>query len=114
MTTTVTPHEMDRTVLCVSARPDEMLTKFLAACGWQVAHAKTTALAERMIERDNIKVGLIELPENCSSQHLSALEACMRRVETNWVAQIEPGQSDNELVSRSSSTIVSISLPGPA
>jgi DNA-binding NtrC family response regulator len=100
MTTTVTPHEMDRTVLCVSARPDEMLTKFLAACGWQVAHAKTTALAERMIERDNIKVGLIELPENCSSQHLSALEACMRRVETNWVAQIEPGQSDNELVSR--------------
>jgi DNA-binding NtrC family response regulator len=100
MTTTATPHEMDRTVLCVSARPDEMLTKFLAACGWQVAHAKTTALAERMIERDNIKVGLIELPENCSSQHLSALEACMRRVETNWVAQIEPGQSDNELVSR--------------
>jgi DNA-binding NtrC family response regulator len=100
MTTTVTPHEMDRTVLCVSARPDEMLTKFLAACGWQVAHAKTTALAERTIERDNIKVGLIELPENCSSQHLSALEACMRRVETNWVAQIEPGQSDNELVSR--------------
>ena len=100
MTTTVTPHEMDRTVLCVSAKPDEMLTKFLAACGWQVAHAKTTALAERMIERDNIKVGLIELPEDCSSQHLSALEACMRRVETNWVAQIAPGQSDNELVSR--------------
>jgi DNA-binding NtrC family response regulator len=95
-----TPQETDRTVLCVSAGPDELLAKFLAACGWQVAHAKTTAIAERMIERDNIKVGLIELPEDCSLQYLSALEACMRRVQTNWVAVIGPGQADNELVSR--------------
>ncbi len=95
-----TPHDMERTVLCVSARPDEMLSKFLAACGWQVVHAKTTAIAERMVERDNIKVGLIELPEDCSTQYLSALEGCMRRGEANWVAQIAPGQSDNELVSR--------------
>src|ERR1700677_1030357 len=99
MNTTDTPHDSDRTVLCVSSRPDETLTRFLATWGWQVVHAKTTTLAERMIERDNIKVGLIELPETCSSQYLSALEACMRRVDTNWVAQIAPGQSDNELVS---------------
>jgi DNA-binding NtrC family response regulator len=100
MTKTDTPHDADRTVLCVSSKPDEILTKFLAACGWQVVHAKTTALAERVIERDNIKVGLIELPEDCSTQYLSALEACMRRVETNWVAQIAPGQADHEPVSR--------------
>ena len=100
MTKTETPHDADRTVLCVSSKPDEILTRFLAACGWQVVHAKTTALAERVIERDNIKVGLIELPEDCSTQYLSALEACMRRVETNWVAQIAPGQADHEPVSR--------------
>ena len=49
MTKTDTPHDADRTVLCVSSKPDEILTKFLAACGWQVVHAKTTALAERVI-----------------------------------------------------------------
>jgi DNA-binding NtrC family response regulator len=87
-------------VLYVSARPDDLLAKFLAACDWHVVHAKTTALAERVIERDNIKVGLIDLPEDCTSQHLSALESCMRRVETNWVAQIAPGQADNELIGR--------------
>jgi DNA-binding NtrC family response regulator len=100
MNTTCTPHDTDRTVLCISATPDEILTKFLAACGWQVAYAKTTAIAERVIERDNIKVGLVELPEDCTSQYLSALETCMQRGETNWVAEIAPGQADDELVSR--------------
>lgn len=100
MNTTRSPHDTDRTVLCVSATPDHILTKFLAACGWHVVHAKTTALAERMIERDNIKVGLIDLPEDCTPLQLSALQSCMRRVETNWVAQIAPGQADNDLIGR--------------
>jgi DNA-binding NtrC family response regulator len=100
MSTTGSSHDRERTVLCVSAAPDEMLDQFLAASGWHVTHAKTTAIAERLIERDNVKVGLIELPEPCTSQHLSALETCMRRMETNWVAQIAPGQADDELVSR--------------
>jgi len=77
-----------------------MLVKFLSACGWQVAHAKTTALAERIIERDRVRVGLIELPAHCTPQHLSALEACMQRVDANWIAQIEPGQTSDALVSR--------------
>ncbi|RFU44609.1 sigma-54 dependent transcriptional regulator [Paraburkholderia sp. DHOC27] len=100
MSTTASPPDTERTVLCVSATPDETLGRFLAASGWHVAHARTTAIAERVIERDNIKVGLLELPEDCTSQYLSALETCMRRMETNWVAQIAPGQADDELVSR--------------
>ena len=100
MNTTCSPHETERTLLCVSAKPDETLARFLAANGWQVVHAKNTAMAERLIERDNVKVGLIELPESCTSQYLSALESCVRRTETNWVAQIAPGQAEDELVSR--------------
>jgi DNA-binding NtrC family response regulator len=97
---TCTPADTDRTVLYVANAPDQKLVEFLAASGWHAVHAKSTAVAERMIERDNIKVGLVQLPEDCTSQQLSALALCMRRVETNWVAQIVPGQADNDLVSR--------------
>ncbi|MGF6470277.1 DNA-binding NtrC family response regulator [Paraburkholderia youngii] len=100
MTTTCTPADTERTVLYVANAPDQKLAEFLAASGWQAVHAKSTAVAERMIERGNIKVGLVQLPEDCTSQQLSAFALCMRRVETNWVAQIVPGQADNELVSR--------------
>ncbi|MGF6572599.1 sigma54 specific transcriptional regulator, Fis family [Paraburkholderia fungorum] len=100
MTTICTPVDAERTVLYVSSSPDQKLADFLAASGWQAVHAKSTAVAERMLERGNIKVGLVELPGDCTSQHLSALASCMRRVETNWVAQIVPGQAENELVSR--------------
>ncbi|WP_233835694.1 sigma-54-dependent transcriptional regulator [Paraburkholderia sp. ZP32-5] len=100
MTTTCMPADTERTVLYVANSPDQKLVDFLSAAGWQAVHAKSTAVAERMIERGNIKVGLVQLPENCTSQQLSALALCMRRVETNWVAQIVPGQTENELVSR--------------
>ena len=100
MNTTCTPVDTERTVLYVSNSPDQKLADFLAASGWQAVHAKSTAVAERMLERGNIKVGLVELPGDCTSQHLSALASCMRRVETNWVAQIAPGQAENELISR--------------
>jgi DNA-binding NtrC family response regulator len=100
MNTTCTPVETERTVLYVSNSPDQDLASFLAASGWQVMHARNTATAERLIERGNIKVGLVELPSDCTSQYLSVLASCMRRVETNWVAQIAPGQAENELVSR--------------
>ncbi|MBN3847846.1 sigma-54-dependent Fis family transcriptional regulator [Paraburkholderia sp. Ac-20342] len=100
MTTTCTPADTERTVLCVANSPDPKLVEFLAASGWQAVHAKSTAAAERMIERSNIKVGLVQLPEDCTSQQLSALASCMCGIQTNWVAQIVPGQSENELVSR--------------
>ncbi len=80
--------------------PDQKLASFLAESGWQTVHAKSTSVAERMIERGNIKVGLVELPGDCTSQQLPYMATCMRRVETNWVAQIVPGQAENELVSR--------------
>ncbi len=100
MNTTGTPVDTERSVLYVSNLPDQKLADFLAASGWHAVHAKTAAAAERMIERGNIKVGLVELPGDCTSQQLSALASCMRRVETNWVAQIAPGQAENEMVSR--------------
>jgi len=100
MNMTFASADTERTVLYVSNSPDKKLADFLAASAWHAVHAKTTASAERMIERDNIKVGLIELPQDCTSQQLSALASCMRRPETNWVAQIAPGQADDELISR--------------
>ncbi|MDQ7976216.1 sigma-54 dependent transcriptional regulator [Paraburkholderia sp. SARCC-3016] len=90
----------ERAVLCVSSVPDEPLARFLAAAGWHVVHAKTPANAERLLDRGDIKVGLIDLPDDCTAQQLSALEAFMQRGETNWVAQIAPGRSDDELTSR--------------
>ncbi|SMG56140.1 sigma-54-dependent transcriptional regulator [Paraburkholderia susongensis] len=100
MTTICTPADTERTVLYVANLPDPKLVAFLAASGWQAVHAKSTAIAERMIERGNIKVGLVQLPEDSTSQQLSALASCMCGVQTNWVAQIVPGQTKNELVSR--------------
>jgi DNA-binding NtrC family response regulator len=100
MTTPCTTVDTERTVLYVANSPDPKLVEFLAASGWQAVHAKSTAAAERVIERGNIKVGLVQLPDDCTSQHLSALASCMRRAETNWVAQIVPGQTENELIGR--------------
>ena len=100
MTTPCTTVDTERTVLYVANSPDQKLVEFLAASGWQAVHAKSTAAAERVIERSNIKVGLVQLPDDCTSQHLSALASCMRRAETNWVAQIVPGQTENELIGR--------------
>jgi len=57
-----------RTVLYVSSSPDQKLADFLAASGWHAVHAKNAAGAERMIERNNVKVGLVELPEDCTTQ----------------------------------------------
>ena len=79
MTTPCAPVDTERTVLYVANSPDQKLVEFLAASGWQAVHAKSTAAAERVIERGNIKVGLVQLPDDCTSQHLSALASCMRR-----------------------------------
>jgi DNA-binding NtrC family response regulator len=100
MKTSGTPVDSERAVLCVSPSSDTQLADFLAESGWQAVHARSTSIAERMIERGHIKVGLVELEPDCTLQQLSALASCMRRVETNWVALISPGQADNELVSR--------------
>jgi len=100
MTNSSAVHEAERTVICLSPNVDERRTEFLMAAGWQVAHAKTTAIAERILDRGYTRVGIIDLPETCTPQVLSALELCVTRTETNWIAQIAPGQADNELVSR--------------
>ncbi|HEY3599681.1 MAG TPA: sigma-54 dependent transcriptional regulator [Paraburkholderia sp.] len=101
MNSTCTTGAPERTVLCVLSTPDKPLAEFLTSAGWHVIEAKTTAAAERLLERGgDIKVGLVDLPADCTAQQLSAFEACMRRSETNWIAQIAPGQAVDELISR--------------
>jgi len=100
MNSSSTPGASDRTVLCVAAAPDEALAAFLASAGWHVVHARTTAAAEKLLDRGDIKVGLVTLADDFTPQQLFALEACMRRGETNWIAQIAPGHATDELVSR--------------
>ncbi len=100
MNSTSTTGAPERTVLCVSPTPDEPLAEFLTAAGWHVVHAKTTAIAERLLDRGDIKVGLVDVPQDCTAQQLFALESCMRHSETNWIAQIAPGQAVDELTSR--------------
>jgi DNA-binding NtrC family response regulator len=90
----------DRTVLCVAAAPDEALAAFLAAAGWHVVHARTTAAAEKLLDRGDIKVGLVTLPDDVTPRQLSAFETCMRHGEANWIAQIAPGQTTDDLTSR--------------
>jgi DNA-binding NtrC family response regulator len=94
------PHNAERTVLCISPKPDRFSIEGLAAAGWLVAHAKTAQQAERMLERNAIKVGLIELPQECTQQQLSELESCATRTNTTWIAQVRPGQADDELLRR--------------
>ncbi|MEM5290095.1 sigma 54-interacting transcriptional regulator [Paraburkholderia sabiae] len=100
MNTTCTTGASDRTVLCVASTPDEALAAFLADAGWQVVHARNTAAAEKLLDRGDIKVGLVTLPDDVTAQQLSAFEACMRHGEANWIAQIAPGQATDELTSR--------------
>jgi len=54
------PNNAERTVLCISPKPDRFSIEGLAAAGWLVVHAKTAQQAERMLERNAIKVGLID------------------------------------------------------
>ncbi|MEM5339915.1 sigma-54 dependent transcriptional regulator [Paraburkholderia azotifigens] len=100
MNSTCTTGASDRTVLCVASTPDEALAAFLADAGWQVVHARTTAVAEKLLDRGDIKVGLVTLPDDVTQQQLSAFEACMRHGEANWIAQIAPGHATDELTSR--------------
>src|SRR6266702_5624594 len=100
MNSTSTTGASDRTVLCVASTPDEALAAFLGAAGWQVVHARTTAAAEKLLDRGDIKVGLVTLPDDVTQQQLSALEACMRHGEANWIAQIAPGHATDDLTSR--------------
>jgi DNA-binding NtrC family response regulator len=100
MNNVLIPHNAERSVLCISPKPDQFSVEGLAAAGWQVVHAKTAQQAERMLERNAIKVGLIELPQECTQQQLSELESCAARTNTTWIAQVRPGQADDEQLRR--------------
>src|ERR1700739_4135579 len=90
----------ERTVLCISPKQDQDNVAALASVGWHVVHAKSTQQAEKLLERGAIKVGLIELPRECTEQALLKLEACIARSEATWIAQVWPGQAEDELTRR--------------
>jgi DNA-binding NtrC family response regulator len=89
-----------RSVLYVSAKPDLPSIDALESAGWQVVQAKTMQQAERLIDRSAIKVGLIQLPQDCSAQQLSELSACTTHTSVTWVAQVQPGQTEGEPIRR--------------
>ena len=90
----------ERTVLCISPKLDQDNVDALASVGWHVVHAKSTQQAEKLLERGAIKVGLIELPKECTAQALSKLEACIARSDATWIAQVWPGQAEDMLTRR--------------
>ncbi len=100
MDTTCTPGAAPRTALCLSATGDERTVRFLEQAGWHVERAGTVAEAERLLERGGISVGLAELPKDLTPQQVRALESCVERTQTTWIAQVWPGQTDAELLRR--------------
>ncbi|WP_413193935.1 sigma-54-dependent transcriptional regulator [Pararobbsia alpina] len=100
MTKTDNTQDTVRTVLWVSADKDVRQAEGLTEAGWRVVHASTTATAERTLADRDIRVGLVEVSQDCTSQDLAALAAHMTRSETVWIAMISSGQIDDELVSR--------------
>jgi DNA-binding NtrC family response regulator len=100
MNTVTTAHASERTVLYFSAQPDPGSVDTLEAAGWRVLHVKTTQQAERAIERNPVAAGLIVLPQPCTPQQLFEFAACATRTEVTWVAQVHPGQTEDEPVRR--------------
>jgi DNA-binding NtrC family response regulator len=88
------PLNTERTVLYVSAAPDQRTVEALASSAWQVVTATDTDEAQRAQEKTAARVGLIELPGSPTPQQLSALQACARRVKITWIALVRPGQSE--------------------
>jgi DNA-binding NtrC family response regulator len=88
------PLNTERTVLYVSAAPDQRTVGALASSAWQVVTATDTDEAQRAQEKTAARVGLIELPGSPTPQQLSALQACARRVKITWIALVRPGQSE--------------------
>jgi hypothetical protein len=100
MNTVTIPSVAERTVLYISAQPDLASVAVLEAAGWQVVQAKSTSHAERLLERSPIKVGLVVLPADYTQQQLSEFATCATRTDVTWIAQVHPGQAEDEAIRR--------------
>ncbi|MGF6757043.1 sigma 54-interacting transcriptional regulator [Paraburkholderia sp. GAS42] len=100
MDTICTSDFAPRVALCLLPSGDERVVRFLEEAGWQVAFAASTAEAERILDCADISVGLVEVPKDCTPQHVRALESCMERTHTTWIAAVWPGQTDDESLRR--------------
>ncbi|HEV3104943.1 MAG TPA: sigma-54 dependent transcriptional regulator [Trinickia sp.] len=100
MTDAFNPHHAERTVLFVSLKPDLDTVEALDAAGWHVVHAKTPHQVERMLERGAIRVGVVELPRSCTAQQLAELGSCVSHADATWIAQVRPGQAEEEAIRR--------------
>jgi DNA-binding NtrC family response regulator len=81
-----------RKLLYVAKRDNSRLSKFLCNTGWDIKHATTPSLAEKLAARSDHAVGLIDLSDGYTAQQLSALESLVTREATTWIALVAPGQ----------------------
>jgi len=100
MSTAFNPTSEERSVLLVSLEPDTAGIDALMAAGWHVVHAQTPQQVQRAAARGAIHVGLVQLPQPCSAQHLAELEACISDTEVAWIAEVQPGQAEQQAVRR--------------
>lgn len=100
MSTAFNTMRAERSVLLVSLEPDTAGIDALMAAGWHVVHAQTRQQVQRAAARGAIHVGLVQLPEPCSAQHLAELEACVSDTEVAWIAEVQPGQAEEQAVRR--------------
>ncbi|RKP43825.1 sigma-54 dependent transcriptional regulator [Trinickia fusca] len=100
MTIAFNPSHAERTVLFVSLKPDTESIDALIAAGWHVVHAKPSQQVERLLERGAIRVGVVDLPKACDAQQLAEIESCISRTDATWIAQVCPGQADEEPIRR--------------
>jgi DNA-binding NtrC family response regulator len=100
MITNSTSGAVPRTALYLSSAHDERVADCLAQAGWQVERAGSIAEMERVLERHDIPVGLFDVPAYWTPQQRHTLASCMERNQTTWIAQVSPGQTDDEALRR--------------
>src|ERR1700761_2220878 len=100
MNTNSTSGATPRTALYLSSAHDERVADFLGQAGWQVERAGSIAEMERALERHEIPVGLVDIPARWTTPQRLSLASCMERNQPTWIAQVSPGQTEDEALRR--------------
>ena len=87
-------------MLYLSSEHDERVAHFLEQAGWKMERAGSTAETERMLERNDIPVGLVDVSAKWTARQRQTLESCIERRQATWIAQVRPGQTDDESLRR--------------
>jgi DNA-binding NtrC family response regulator len=94
------PPRAERTALFLSLEPDTPSVDSLTAAGWHVIRMKAPQQAGRILERGNIRVGVVAVPEDCTEQQLAEIENFVSHTEATWVAQVRHGQAEQPAIRR--------------